>query len=85
MNGGSLVQNLLRDVVGRTLASVDALPLSGEPFSFCRGTEDIQDQHCAGLPPGTTMTAWGLRRLSPLILYRWCRYIREESEMGKNY
>ncbi len=56
MNNGSLVQNLLCDVVGGTLASVDTLPLSGEPFSLRRGTRDIQDQNCADLPPGNTMT-----------------------------
>ena len=33
VNDSSLVQNLLCDVVCGTLASVDALPLSGEPFS----------------------------------------------------
>ena len=85
VNNGSLVQNLLRDVVCGMLASVDAPPLSGEPFSLRRGTRDIQDQHCTGLPPGNTMTAWGQHWLLPLILYRWCRSIQEETEMGEDY
>ena len=85
MNNGSLVQNPLCVVVGVMLAPVDALPLLGEPFSPRRGTQDIQDQHYAGLPPDMTMTAWCHHRLSPSILYRWCCSVREESEMGGDY
>ena len=72
VNDGNLVQNLLCDVVCGILTSVGALPLSGELFSLRRGTRDIQDQHCVGLPPGNTMTAWGhsccLIKLSSLYL-----------------
>jgi hypothetical protein len=85
VNDGNLVQNLLCDVICGILTSVGALPLSGELFSLRRGTRDIQDQHCAGLPPGNTMTAWGRHRLLPSILYRWCRSVQEETKMGEDY